>query len=370
MAPARPVDSDNDSSDYSDIGVDVVFSDDDVDDVDDIDDIDDVDRDNAEEEEEEDDDDDDESMDSYVDVDDDDDDDDDAEETVADDIILEPAERERIRSKTISILQQLDAFPSRLRERSIIRCAQQFLDNVKKDIEDMITDQRTDEAGYDGLDSSRDTEKELSTMIGFYPEVLEKDYGRREYLGSHHEYAIHRITYVVDRTLNRSAEVCNVKAVSFVYLFAKLAIEFNSSFENDGEIADRRGVLDINGGWGKVLHCLCNSSNNGTLSRRANFSNDHHRLVNTTFLSVLERLRRSQILKKEDIQRYSLVDHLCGGYKRRGYFAEQRFQFLIDYDPFPLTQPGWYRSRYQFNISKGSRWLYSVSICLLRFWHG
>lgn len=141
----------------------------------------------------------------------------------------------------------------------------------------LITDQRTDEAGYDGLDSSRDTEKELSTMIGFYPEVLEKDYGRREYLGSHHEYAIHRITYVVDRTLNRSAEVCNVKAVSLVYLFAKLAIEFNSSFENDGEIADRRGVLDINGGWGKVLHCLCNSSNNGTLSRRANFSNDHHR---------------------------------------------------------------------------------------------
>merc|ERR1711971_894255 len=38
--------------------------------------------------------------------------------------------------------------------------------------------------------------------------------------------------------------------------------------------------------------------------------------------------------RKEDIQKYGLVDHLCW----QSYFAENRFRFLVEWYPTSLTQ--------------------------------
>jgi hypothetical protein len=45
-------------------------------------------------------------------------------------------------------------------------------------------------------------------------------------------------------------------------------------------------------------------------------------------------LRRWDLLRKDDIQRYALVDKLCSS----GYFAEDRFRFLVGWDPSLLVQ--------------------------------
>ena len=56
----------------------------------------------------------------------------------------------------------------------------------------------------------------------------------------------------------------------------------------------------------------------------------HQQLVDTKFLAVLIRLRRSGYLVQEDIQQYELVREMC----RKMYISEQqRFLFLIEWDP-------------------------------------
>merc|ERR1712032_661212 len=54
-----------------------------------------------------------------------------------------------------------------------------------------------------------------------------------------------------------------------------------------------------------------------------------HRTDDNVFLAEIMRLRRMGLLRKEDIQEYELVLWLC----RQSYFAENRFQFLVEWDP-------------------------------------
>ena len=66
------------------------------------------------------------------------------------------------------------------------------------------------------------------------------------------------------------------------------------------------------------LHDLVHSSNSSC-------DEEHHQRVETTFLAVLIRLRRSGYLVQEDIQQYELVREMC----RKMYISEQqRFLFL------------------------------------------
>ena len=75
--------------------------------------------------------------------------------------------------------------------------------------------------------------------------------------------------------------VCNVKAVSFVHLFASFAIEYNLFRE------DQQGGLLIEDDHGdNALEYLVISSN-------GSYDEDHHLLADNTFLASLVRLRQS-----------------------------------------------------------------------------
>ena len=114
---------------------------------------------------------------------------------------------------------------------------------------------------------------------------------------------------------NPETFVCNVKAVSFIPLFVKLAIEFNAFDEN------KRGGLLIEDGIG-------NNTLHHYLAFPPDASLDEHRQqhVDTTFLAVLIQLRQSGWFVQNDIQQYQLVHQIC----RKKYFSEQRFRFMHD----------------------------------------
>lgn len=129
--------------------------------------------------------------------------------------------RRRIESQSriFSAVQQRDDFPVRQRTK-IIELAHQFVNDLGADVKDMVTDQRTLADGYTGLDSDRDTQKEVETALRHYPKTLS------ERGGIENRFPIQCLQLIADTANNQW--VCNPMAVSFVVLFAKLAIEFNS----------------------------------------------------------------------------------------------------------------------------------------------
>ena len=251
----------------------------------------------------------------------DDDDDDDEEDVVVVDVatldLLDPDVQDRICTEALTLLQNRSKLPSRLRNRTMVRFAQQFIANVKEDIYETLTDMRLVEDGYDGFDSERDTKEEVETAIRSCPEVLT----RRD------EHSIGRLPIQCLTLMHgdNNLLVCNVNAVSFVPLVAKLAIEFNSFEEHE-----RGGLLipDEDGrGGNTVLHDLMYSSD-------PSFDEEHHERVDTSFLAVLVRLRHDRLFTKNDIQQHQLVHELC----KNKIFANQRFRFLTEIDPASLLQ--------------------------------
>ena len=115
--------------------------------------------------------------------------------------------------------------------------------------------------------------------------------------------------------------LCNPMAVSFVVLFAKLAIKFNSFDEEE-----RGGLLTTFFGDHNTLTRLVESFQKS----QDEVYNQH---VDTKFLEVLVQLRRSGLFGKEDIQQYELVHRVCNESR---YF--ERFQFLTNLDPLSLLQ--------------------------------
>ena len=95
-----------------------------------------------------------------------------------DDDVLDPAEIEQICTEAMTLLQNRLNFHSKLRDRTMVRFAQQFIRNVKNDIHQTITDSRTIEEGYDGLDNEKDTEEEVEKAIRSCPEVLTQRHER------------------------------------------------------------------------------------------------------------------------------------------------------------------------------------------------
>ena len=244
--------------------------------------------------------------------DDDNDDDNDNDDDDDDDSILDPADIQRICNKVILVIQHREALPSRLRDRTIVKFAQQFLDNVGDDLLDMITDTRTDEAGYDGLDSDRDTEDEVVTAIRLIcPEVLVVEHGT-DFMNPIH--------YLIGTRSDDRCTIYDTKAVSFVPLFAQLGIEFNLFEEWE------RGGLLVQLLTGRnVLQSLVETSPSSHDERI-------HQRFDTIFLNVLDRLRQSGLFKKDDIDQYELVDAVCSCET----FPQQRFRYITDWDPLSL----------------------------------
>ena len=242
-----------------------------------------------------------------------------ADEAVDDDDEEQTANQRRLINKAIFILQERLEFPWQTRNK-IVELAQQFVDGVGEDIHDMITDTRsTEEEGDEGLDSDRDTETEVEKAIRYYPESL------TQRGGEFGDFPCHCLPIMVDNTTGEC--VVNVKAISFVYLFVRLAIEFNS-FEEE----ERGGLLTEDDSGKTVLHCLMCCSH-------PSYGDDHQRNGDTICLAVLLRLRQSGLFKKEDIQQYELVHKIC----KKINFPEQRFHFLTEWCPESLLQIDEYR---------------------------
>ncbi|OEU07581.1 hypothetical protein FRACYDRAFT_251003 [Fragilariopsis cylindrus CCMP1102] len=233
------------------------------------------------------------------------------------------AAKQRRLLKLISVLEKKDKFSLRTRDKTD-ELVENFLENLEDDIHEMLCDNDImgeDGEEYGGLDSDRDTEAEVETAIRFFPEVL----SRREDQFDGNIYPIQLLALARD---DEDGDLqCNVKAVSFIPIVARLAIEFGL-FEED----KRGGLLceyDYNEDKGdNVLYHLMIMG---------------HEYIDTKYLQVLIQLRKLGLLKKEDIQRYDLLHNLCNGKsysaeKRYHYFAENRFKFLVEWDPSALTQ--------------------------------
>ena len=216
--------------------------------------------------------------------------------------------RRRRRRTLHSVLDRQEEFPSRQRNK-IDTLIEEFLTNLGNDIHDMLCDPNHGD-DYQGLDSNRDTEAEVETAIRFFPEVL----SRRG--GEYDSYPIQCLPLMYDINLSL---VCNVKAVSFVHVISQLAIEFGSFQQND-----RGGLLVDNG---DSLNSLVSSSH-------SSYGEGHNRTVDNVFVAEMIRLRQMGLLMREDIQEYELVSQLCA----QNYFAENRFRFLVEWNPTSLTR--------------------------------
>merc|ERR1712032_1311773 len=64
------------------------------------------------------------------------------------------------------------------------------------------------------------------------------------------------------------------------------------------------------------------------------YGEEHNQLVDNFLLAEMMRLRQMGLFRKEDVQEYGLVWLLC----MKNYFAENRFQFLVEWNPTSLTQ--------------------------------
>jgi hypothetical protein len=219
-----------------------------------------------------------------------------------------------------------------------MRLAIEFLTKLEDDVHEMLCDNDTEAENYSGLDSDRDTENEVETIVRFFPEVLSgrkaqrwvssfyndaEDEGRWVDAYDEGDYPIHSLSYVSGfRT-----HPCNLKAVSFIPPLVRLAIELGCF-----AVEERGGLLcgDYNGNY--ALRPLL------TGAKHISLGEEYHQLVDGKCLQALIQLRRQGHLKKEEIQEYQILNELC--YEDWDGFAEKRFRFLIEWDPTALLNFG------------------------------
>jgi hypothetical protein len=219
----------------------------------------------------------------------------------------------------------------------------EFLEKLGDDIHDMLREIELTGENYHGLDRERDTEDEVETAIRFFPEVLSRRKGIvvdvvedvvEEVVEDDDDddddtynvdilWFFYPIQSIVSKRLE-SFETSNVKAVFFVPILARLAIEFGCFDEVlKGELLCKdyhgRDVLEN-------LMFIDNRSEN----------REYHEFIDDKYLQVLIQLRKKDLLKKEDFQSYNLLIWFC---INDLYYAGKRFRFLVEWDPDTLIHP-------------------------------
>ncbi|VEU44825.1 unnamed protein product [Pseudo-nitzschia multistriata] len=158
-----------------------------------------------------------------------------------------------------------------------------------------------------GLDDRVDTQDQVELALRCFPEVLT---ARR--------FGLYPIFWLAK----------SIHSVSFIPLFAKIGNE--SGLFQDFE----RGGL-VFGGCGKYINVFSQlAAGVADAGHRNNASNnDHdqayHRLVDEKFLASIKDLRESRLMEKKDIANHDLL----GALHRQSIFPEQRFRYLVDWDP-------------------------------------
>ncbi|OEU11386.1 hypothetical protein FRACYDRAFT_245851 [Fragilariopsis cylindrus CCMP1102] len=231
------------------------------------------------------------------------------------------------RIKTISVIERHGKLPKRTRKK-VDRMIKIFLRKLGNDIYGLLcSNKNLDSDDYRGLDSDRDTEEEVETAIRFFPGVLSTI---DEDANGDIFYPILRLAFTPNED-NGSIWYCNVKAVSFIPLLARLAMELGL-FEEE----ERGGLLikrnfNYNDDGENVLQSLM-------LNQVEEHQNEEHQEHNDdVYLQVLIQLRKIGLLQKEDIQKYDLLRKFRFEYD---YFPEKRFRFLVEWDPNVLIMNG------------------------------
>ena len=244
----------------------------------------------------------------------------DAEEIEGEEEAVEDDARQTRHLQINKVLEKKELFSVQTRNL-IDELIEDFLYRIKNDIHAMICDNSIDDAydDYRGLDSDRDTEEEVETTLRCFPELLSgiKEDGK---------YPIECLSYFS----YEGRIICNLYAVSFIPLVARLSKEFGLFREEDREalILIRHGNID------NVLHNLM--LNDTPIPRySSDRQREHNETVDNKHLIVMKRLRQMGLLKKEDIQRYHLLDRICC----QNVLAEKRLRYLIEWDPTALLQP-------------------------------
>ena len=265
-----------------------------------------------------------------------------------------------------SVLKRKKTFPLRTRNKVDV-LVQEFLDKLKDDIHDMLYHGDYDDE-YRGLDCNRDTEEEVEAIVLLFPDVLTRRKQIHE-IRDVDEYdsededpfdvrEFYPIQSLAVKCIGFHDDfVSNVKAVSFIPLFARLAIKLGLFEEKY-----RGGLLcqDIENDYYNHYNVLENLMHSDLTpwSNDDVYKREHHEAVDDKYLQVLIQLRKMGLLKKEDIQKYNLIIKLCGEY---GYFSEKRFRFLIEWDPNALINPNFKGSlptiqRFQTVFESGIRY--------------
>ena len=213
--------------------------------------------------------------------------------------------------KKIFVIERKNEFPSRL--RSAISKAKDdyydqpevFLSIIRDELADYIIELAVSKDDTKGLNDERDTEQQVELAIRFFPEVL---FQRR--------CGLFPIFW-----LSKS-----MKAISFIPLFAKLGTEFDF-FRN----VERGGLIFGTNGMDVFSQLASTCANyNCTACKRSD--EEHQQFVDKKFLAVLQRLRKDNLMTKTDIREFNMIDILC----KQTVFPEQRFKYLVDWDPSTL----------------------------------
>ena len=239
------------------------------------------------------------------------------------------AAAERRLPQLISLLQKKKTFLLRTRDK-MDELVEEFLGKIKDDIHDMLCDDNAIESDdYRGLDSDRDTEKEVEATIRFFPEIL----SRRKQVAYRDEeeqdldaegfYPIQYLVcferYLVCFERGNYTIGCNLKAISFVPLVARLSKEF-------GQFPEEERVGLLVEGWNE---CNCLNFLTSTDYER-NDSREHNESVDDKCCLVMKELRHMGLLRKEDIREQNLLLNCLNG---QSFFGKKRSRFLVEWDP-------------------------------------
>jgi len=249
------------------------------------------------------------------------------------------------RKKKQIILERQEDFPKRI--QLAIRNAERkhsrrkpkfFLNSIERDFADWLFEaaiitspEKSGETIY-GLDDERDTEAEVELALRFFPKVL-----------CMRRYGLFPIFWLTKST----------RSVRFITLFARLGTELKLFRESErgGLVFGTNGSLDV---FSQLAATVTPSSEQecaaavvyaaASTKRGIHSGSKHHdgdgdaieqhrqEIIDAKFLQVLKSLRQANLMKRDDIREYKLIDILCN----QSVFPEKRFRYLVDWDPSSL----------------------------------
>jgi hypothetical protein len=176
----------------------------------------------------------------------------------------------------------------------------------------------TNDAGlflHENLDDKKHTQEEIKTLVQCVPGSLSCICVRHfKGVDDDDDYEHQELVLPIQSTVCDYADEKSAKAVSFIPLLAEEGSKLNVG--GDGM---RGGLLFVTDYTDNLLRLLVQAGGDG-----------HD--FDSVCLDVMKRLRKMDLLKKEDIKEYGLlICSMCS-------WAEQRFEYLVDWDPKALKE--------------------------------